>query len=430
MTTSLLFPLPGAELRAGLADLPRLLDEALPLSRKHRAGLPAGIAELSRLLTTDREELPGDYLSRPAVLSAYARYFLPWNIYRQGRLLAGLSLALAPGARILDVGAGPLTFALALWLARPDLRGQSLQYLGVDRSEPVLRLGRSLAAALLGQGPWQVRTERGFGGRAAGPPRGPAAGGAAPLAAADLLVVANVLNEMAGIAPPRGARPRQEGQRDVLAELLTGWRRSLGPAGRILIVEPGVRASARLLVRIRDTALRDGWSAEAPCPHQGECPLPGQRGGSWCHFNFGVEGVPSWLADLSRQAGLPKENASLSFLLLRPPRPQADDGAGAAAGRSDDQAAACTVRVISEPFALPPAGRGQYGCCSRGLVLLEHQREAGRAAPGSNTPPGSLLTTAWPQTPRRDPKSGAVILRSDDRPGSGSSPRRPAPRRR
>ena len=171
MNQSLLFPPAGAELRAGLADLPRLLDAALPLSRKHRAALPAGIADLSRLLTTDREELPGDYLTRPAVLSAYARYFLPWNIYRQGRLLTGLPLALTPGARILDVGAGPLTFALALWLARPDLRGQSLQYLGVDRSEPVLRLGRGLAAALLGQAPWQVRTERGFATRPAGPSR-------------------------------------------------------------------------------------------------------------------------------------------------------------------------------------------------------------------------------------------------------------------
>ena len=114
-----LFPLPSAELLDGLAALPRALSRAFPLKAKHRAALPGGIRKLSDFLTVDRENLPRDYMTRPEYLAAYLHYFLPWNIYRQGRLLTGLDLALKPGARVVDLGAGPLTFLLALWLARP-----------------------------------------------------------------------------------------------------------------------------------------------------------------------------------------------------------------------------------------------------------------------------------------------------------------------
>jgi hypothetical protein len=121
-----LFPIPSAELLDGLAALPKALSKAFPLKTKHRAVLPGGISKLSDYLTIDREHLPRDYMSRPEFLAAYLHYFLPWNIYRQGRLLMGLDLALKPGARVVDLGAGPLTFLHALWLARPGLREQEL----------------------------------------------------------------------------------------------------------------------------------------------------------------------------------------------------------------------------------------------------------------------------------------------------------------
>ena len=130
---------PSADLVDGLVRLEKAVDRARPLRGKHRAGLAGGIAELSGLLTSEREDLPPDYMSRPPHLAAYLRWFLPWNIHRQGRLLQGLELDLPDEPRVLDVGAGPLTFAIALWLARPDLRERPLQLVAVDRSEAALK---------------------------------------------------------------------------------------------------------------------------------------------------------------------------------------------------------------------------------------------------------------------------------------------------
>jgi hypothetical protein len=117
-----LFPEPGAELTRGLGELGALLRRIHPLKTKHRATLPGTVRRLSAFLTVERDQLPPDYMNRPEYLAAYVNYFLPWNIYRQGRLLQGLELDLPEGTRILDLGAGPLTFLHSLWLARPELR--------------------------------------------------------------------------------------------------------------------------------------------------------------------------------------------------------------------------------------------------------------------------------------------------------------------
>ena len=178
-----LFPLPSAELLDGLASLRRALSAAFPLKTKHKAVLPGGIRKLSDFLTIDRDNLPRDYMSQPEFLAAYLHYYLPWNIYRQGRLLIGLDLALKPGARIVDLGAGPLTFLQALWLTRPGLREQELDYLAVDRSESALRTGRKLFQAMAQDSSWNVSTNNQPAGQMKFKP-------------ADLLVMANFVNEV------------------------------------------------------------------------------------------------------------------------------------------------------------------------------------------------------------------------------------------
>ena len=115
MSQPQLFPRPVASLLIGLDKLPELLTRVMPLKSKHRGALPGQIRALSTYLTAERDQLPRDYMNQPPLLSAYLNYFMPWNIYRQGRLLAGLQLRIRPGAQIVDLGAGPLTFLLALW---------------------------------------------------------------------------------------------------------------------------------------------------------------------------------------------------------------------------------------------------------------------------------------------------------------------------
>lgn len=374
-----LLPGPPADLVDGLARLEGLLAEVLPLRPKHRAALPGGVTRLSAMLTAERDDLPRDYMTRPEHLAAYLHWFLPWNIYRQGRLLAGLPLDLADGARIVDLGAGPLTFLLSLWLARPDLRGRALRYEGVDQAEPALRAGRDLFAALAGPaaGAWQVTTRRG----AAGPRPGPGA---------DLVVAANLLNEL---EPERGGRRRgpdvQEHERLVL-----GWERMVAPGGRLLLIEPGVRPAAAQLVRLRTAALERGWRVEAPCTHAETCPLPGRRGGAWCHFACDTAGAPRWLEALGRAAKLPKERASLSFLLL-----QAGGGAAAAGARF-------RVRVVSDAFDLPGSRRGCYACGEAGLVLLTLPLRDAAFLPAS----GDALSVTVPEGAARDGRSGAAVV--------------------
>jgi SAM-dependent methyltransferase len=396
MQARLLPPAP-ASLAQGLLALPAALDIVQPLRPRHRAQLPSQVAQLSEWLTTAREDLPRDYLSRPALLTAYLHYFLPWNLYRQGRLLAGLDLQLAPGARIVDVGAGPLTFALALWLTRPDLRAVPLRYLAIDRAAAALQAGRRLWDQIAGPGGWAVETVS-----------QPA--GARALPEADLLVLANVINE---VHRPGGGEGDAED--DPATHLLEQWATALAPGGRVLLIEPGTRPAARQLVALRARAVEQGWRVLAPCTHAERCPQPGIGRLPWCHFAFAATDAPPWLDDLSRRARLAKERASLSFLLLAPPAA----GPGPVAGlEADMHPGEVAVRVVSGTFALGDDSRGRYGCAAAGLVLLVDHPGAG-AGPA----PGELLHVAWPERAEKDAKSGATIVRQR---AHGSGPSRPA----
>lgn len=405
-----LFAAPSADLARGLSDFEQVLARTVPLKAKHRAALPGGIRRLSDQLTTERDDLAPDYMARPESLSAYLNWFLPWNLYRQGLLLQGLGLDLPEGARIVDLGAGPLTFGLAAWLALPGLRERRLEYVALDRAEPALKTGRDLLAAVSGDRAeaWKVHIQRALAGRMKTPQ-------------ADLLVAANFLNELD--VRPRGRKAGRRTEPDLEesavgereARLLAQWEKSIAPDGALLLIEPGTRPAGRSLTRLRMAALGRGWQVAAPCPHAEECPQPGIRGLPWCHFTFDSEGAPGWLHKLARQVKLPKERASLSFLLLTRPDSRVTI---APAPRTASGESRCLV--ASEPFELPGRGSGRYGCSERGLVLLE---EKGPARGGPQ--PGDTLVVKWPESPRRDPKSGAIVLpRSEPAPKSGPRPPR------
>lgn len=138
-----LFPPLSPDARRVLDGLPSLIDRVFPLPRRFRRLLGRDVAELSRLLTADRKERGESYLGKPDLLSAYLRYFLPWNLYRLCRLLPALPLTLAGGDAVNDLGSGPLTLALALWICRPDLRPLALEFRCLDRTGTVLEAGKS-----------------------------------------------------------------------------------------------------------------------------------------------------------------------------------------------------------------------------------------------------------------------------------------------
>jgi hypothetical protein len=377
--TETLFPPLTEDIRPLLEGFPALIDRVFPLPRRFRSGLPRDVAELSRLLTSDRGERDGGYLGRPALLSAYLRYFLPWNVYRLCRLLPALSFPLAAGDAVTDLGSGPLTLPLALWISRPGLRNLPLEFRCLDRTGAVLDAGKALFAALAGKNPaWRIKTIRAPLGV---PVHGPKAA---------LVTAINVYNETAG----QGALgPFAAKQARLLSALA-------GEGGAVLVIEPGIPRSGEFIAALRGAFIEQNRFPQAPCPHSGVCPLPGGHipGGrakaKWCHFAFDTADAPGNLHALSAAAGFPKDRAVLSFLLAGPGSPPAPPNTP------------LPVRIVSDPFPLPRTGEyGCYGCSAQGLILVTGDRT--EAEQGT---PGTLLRLTPPLREQRDPKSNALVF--------------------
>ena len=419
-----LFPPLPEEARSLLTRLPEALHQVRPLQTTHKRSLPEDVAALSQRLTRERAWLSRPYWSHPAAVSAYLHYFLPWNLVRLTRLLASLPLpdprtSGPKRALFLDMGSGPLTLPLALWLARPQWRSAPISVLALDNSPQPLQLGRALMealAALTGFPLWPIRTVRA--------PLWKATQHAAVLVDKGdmrpwLISAANVLNEAMEtrsrrrIGEDHAEMDNDETAHDVVMDrtqaaeddtldmrldnLLDSlapfleWPESANVHGTpwpaLLFVEPGTRLGGGTIMRLRRLAVEGGLTILAPCTHQDACPL--QRSRTWCHFTFTCEGAPAWLTQLSARAGLAKDSLSLSPLLISAP---------ASRLRNDNRQC---VRVLSSPLRVPGLrGKARYACSAQGLFLLE---DAEKLACGDLLPasPGG----------QRDHKSGARIAR-------------------
>lgn len=393
MSTQHLFPRPSPAIHADLERLLDAVETTFPLPSRFRSGLGTDVAALSRSLTAERGDRDGGYLGKPAALSAYLRYFLPWNVYRLSRLFPALSLNLTDGDAVTDLGAGPLTVALALWIARPELRSLKLEFRCLDRTGKVLEAGEAIFKALTatypGGAPWKIRPIRGpLGVRIEGP-------------RAALVTAANVLNEL--FWEDRSPVPEQASRR---AAHLSALARE---DGAILVVEPGIPRSGEFVSALRGAFQELGRRPLSPCPHSEVCPLPGgRRGAKWCHFSFDTEDAPERLHRLSAAAGIPKERATLSYLLSGGLSPlarslAAQTGGLSLPGGSEEELA---FRIVSDVFPLPGGSSGRYACSRRGLSLVTASKgkldelESGTLG---FAPRGALLDG-------RDPKTGALVI--------------------
>jgi hypothetical protein len=268
-----------------------------------------------------------------------------------------------------------------------------------------------------------------------GPPAGPSKGPRRSPEDKDgfaLVAALNVYNEL--------FQPVSPGDNEGLSRLAKTQGALLaahaGGAGRVLIVEPGVPRSGHFIALLREVLTGLGLPPLSPCPHAGPCPFPGPaRGGplksaasgelprgsppshrnlpenspfshrdsagreegrgaaKWCHFAFDTRDAPAALRRLSAVVGLPKERATLSFLLAgSPPHPLVS----------------CPpVRIISGPFPLGLGGNrewGRYGCFDGGMALVR-----GGKALIESLPPGALVQVVFAD--QRDPKSRALLCR-------------------
>lgn len=135
-----------------------IVQSVKPLNSKQIYRMPELIKELSHQLTDERTNRRIGYMNDIPTLSAYIRYFMWWNLVRLTPLFSGFEKnasskkvfdSLTDESVFLDLGSGPLTVPIALWLAAPSLRQKKLTFYCLDYSQSALSFGEELFLAIV-----------------------------------------------------------------------------------------------------------------------------------------------------------------------------------------------------------------------------------------------------------------------------------------
>ncbi len=381
-----------------IEDFEIIVNSVYPLTSKQRALLPAQIRSLSHELTDEREDRRMGYMNETTALSAYIHYYLWWNIVRLSRVFSNLPdsfFNLKDGSVCLDIGSGPLTIPIALFLSRPELREKKITFYCMDLSAQALQAGENIflaVAASLQCEAWKIiRVCASLGDMQI-------------KQKADLVCSANLFNELMQNQESDKGQPPDYLAKKYSTELLKYIEKKNDDA-RIFISEPGVPSCGRLISRLRDAFMKRHFYPVAPCPHYGNCPMEGKRGGKWCNYSFSTEDAPESLRHFSRSIYIPKERAVLSFLALEKKwKDEEEETSPAPVDRERDlnQQGKISFRISSDPIRLPGNRTGYYACSPLGLLL---------AVSDSELRSGDLLEVEADHLPdRRDEKTGALML--------------------
>ncbi|SFC68220.1 small ribosomal subunit Rsm22 family protein [Streptomyces aidingensis] len=252
-----------------------------------------------------------------ADVAAYAAYRMPATFAAVRAALRHLAARL-PGwtpAGQLDIGGGT---GAAVWAAAgawPGEDGRRRPVTVLDWAGPALELGRELAA---GAADPVVRGARWQRLRLTGD-------ASAELPGAELVTVSYVLGEL-----PEEAREA----------LAVRAARAAGPAGAVVLVEPGTPDGYRRIRAARERLLAGGMTVLAPCPHGGPCPI-GADGRDWCHF--AARTARSALHRRVKGAELAWEDEKFSYVAAAGPE-LAGRGRGRGDGNGDGEASGRIVR--------------------------------------------------------------------------------------
>lgn len=370
----------------------KIVQSVFPMSGKQQRVLSQNVRALSHKLTDERRDRRLGYMNATATLSAYVHYFSWWNIIRLTRIFATIeaaSFALDDGGVCVDVGSGPLTVVIALWLARPELRNKKLTWYCIDISQSSLALGENLYLAIAAHTPpsdktaeahWKIIRVKG-------------ALGTAIRQKAQLITCSDTLNEVCDMNI----------QDDVtLARTLTLQLLAYGAEKcSILVFEPGVPHNAHIVSLMRALLIEKKLKIIAPCPHEKKCVMDGlgaRKGGKtkWCNFVFSTNDAPPALKKIATDADIQKERIVTSFVFA--------SNMELAFSFAADNAA--QIRITSDKIMLSGQKYGYYACSECGLTLAVNSSNASIFS-------GDLLTVKLPRKTSdfpRDKKSGAIML--------------------
>lgn len=317
--------------------------------------LADNVMRLSKMLTSDRENLPVAYLKDPNLRNAYLRYYLPANMKKVHLALTDLSLhpewLLSKSTlRVLDLGAGPGTALLGL-LAFFAQRSQrpTLNCVAVDRVAENLRIAEDLfnSYRMNKKLDATLKTVR------------------ADIETAehltsdtfDLVIFSNMLNELYPFDEDRIAR------RIGIVQTVLGL--NLSPDGACIIIEPALRETSREMLEVRDGLVGEGFYVFSPCLTSTRCPAVGNQR-DWCHEDIPWE-PPALIKEIDKLTGLRKDSLKFSYMVLRKDSRSLSDMFGPD-----------SFRVVSEP--LVTKGKMEFYLCGlhgRKLVTrLDKDRSA------------------------------------------------------
>ena len=294
-------------------------------------------------------------MNQTVLLSAYVHYYTWWNLVRLVRLFSNIDkkfFDVKDSSVFLDLGSGPLTVPLALFLSRPELRKKHITFYCLDISQQALAFGENIflsVAARLKCEPWKIVRVKGELGSSV-------------KEKADFVTSANLFNELCDDFknPP-----------DFLAkkctEQILSYLKLENENARYIIVEPGDPRSARLVSLMRGSFMRRGFFPVSPCTHFCDCPMDGKKGGKWCNYAFKTDDAPAELKKLSEKSELPKERAVLSFVAFQKSKDGQIDGCNCF---SDERPEFISMRITSELIKLPGGRSGYYACSEKGLLLI------------------------------------------------------------
>jgi ribosomal protein RSM22 (predicted rRNA methylase) len=375
-----------------LQNFDTILQSVKPLSSKQQQYLPQTIKDLSHQLTDQRSSRRLSYMNQTELLTAYTHYFMWWNLVRLSHLFAGLPAdgfsSLKDGDYCLDLGSGPLTLPIALWLSRPELREKKLTFYCVDLSATALTLGEEIFLSVVASinrksekaiEPWNIIRIK---------------GNTETKLKHDVSAVfcANMFNELFW----NSTNPLEADAKRYATTLSHFSQKE----ALLMVIEPGIPRAAQFISLIRDNFIRSNYTIISPCPHEKTCPMNGQRGQKWCHFVLSTENAPKKLQKLSDSAGLSKDRATLSFVLATQTKtiPTLNS-------IENNTNTSTYIRVVSDPVQIPGKGIGRYACSPWGLTLVMEP-------PASNS--GNLieasLTTEQVYHLPIDKKTGAKVL--------------------
>ena len=347
------------ESRNVLENFDTIVQGVRPLNSRQFVQLPKDIRNLSHRLTDEREERRMGYMNANEELSAYVRYFSWWNLVRFTRIFSNLpenAFDLNDGDCCIDIGSGPLTVVTAIWLSRPELREKKLTWYCIDLSAASMSLGEDIYLSVAAKLPpkrndfshWNIVRIKG-------------GSGAVVNKKASFISCANMYNELSQLSEQTPAKIADNQIRQLL---------SYGTdSASFFIAEPGMPTAAHFISLMRNRFISKEFNIVSPCPHLAECPMSGlnaKYGGKtkWCNFNFTTEDSPPRLLKLSRNAGLPKDRAVVSFVFAQKK------------SEKKDSAQETEIRIASDPFFVPGKGTCYYACTQSGLALVANISKA------------------------------------------------------